>query len=90
MADLEQSLVLQKGLDTVKAFGQFEAFVKNTGGNQETVNRDRDFFDQWTELQEDVRFTRELGTSGVMRALVLTGVMRGTELQNTTERPQPR
>lgn len=77
-----RSLVLRKGLDPVEAFGQFEAFVIGTGGDQETVNRDRDFFDQWRELQEEVRFTRELGTSGEMRAFVLTGVMRGTELQN--------
>ena len=86
-----RSLVLLKGSDKLEALKQFEAFVIGTGGDQETVNRDIDFFYQWRDLQqgEGVLFTRQSGKYGVMKAFVITSVTLGNELQSGTERPQP-
>lgn len=94
MADLTRSLVLLKGLDVMEAIRQFEAFVKGTGGNEETIQRDRDFFDQWERLThgEGVLFTRERGTSGVMRAFVITAfkVDVKNELRDRIQIARPR
>ena len=73
--DRQIHLVLLKGDDPGKALTMFERFVKDTGGNGQIVNDERDLFDQWKKDLKDgedgVCFTRPQGTDGLMTAQVL-------------------